>query len=152
VIQGRHDTHPKRRGLAQVPEMIAHGIRVGGSEDCVLDPWYRLGTADMLEVAFMGLHVAQMTSPEAMRSCLALFTDENAAILGIEDYGLRPGARADLVVLDAADPIEALRLRPARLHVVSRGQVVARTDRAPTRMDLPGRPPSNDRRHVQRPR
>jgi cytosine/adenosine deaminase-related metal-dependent hydrolase len=117
-----------------------------------LDPWYRLGTADMLDVAFMALHLAQMTSPEAMRRCFAMVTEENAAILGLEDYGLRPGARADLVLLDAADRIEALRLRPARLHVVSRCRLVARTDRAPTRMDLPGRPPSTDRRHVQRPR
>ena len=66
VIQGRHDTYPKRRGLTRVPEMLKHGIRVGWGQDCVLDPWYPLGTADMLDVAFMGLHVAQMTSPADM--------------------------------------------------------------------------------------
>ena len=70
VLQGRHDTYPKRRGMTRVPEMIAAGIRVGLGQDCVLDPWYSLGTADMLDVAFMGLHVAQMTSPADMRALL----------------------------------------------------------------------------------
>jgi len=64
VLQGRHDTYPKRRGLTRVKEMLALGINVGWGQDCVLDPWYSLGTGDMLDVAFMGLHVAQMTSPK----------------------------------------------------------------------------------------
>ena len=74
VIQGRHDTYPKRRGLTRVPEMLKAGIRVGWGQDCVLDPWYPLGTADMLDVAFMGLHVAQMTSPADMRHCFDMVT------------------------------------------------------------------------------
>ena len=92
TLQGRHDTYPKRRGLTRVKEMRAHGITVGWGQDCVLDPWYSLGTADMLDVAFMGLHVAQMTSPDDMRACFAMVTEENARILNLEGYGLRPGA------------------------------------------------------------
>ena len=61
TLQGRHDSYPKRRGLTRVKEMQAMGITVGWGQDCVLDPWYSLGTGDMLDVAFMGLHVAQMT-------------------------------------------------------------------------------------------
>ena len=74
VLQGRHDTYPKRRGLTRVKEMLALGITVGWGQDCVLDPWYSLGTADMLDVAFMGLHVAQMTSPDEMRTCFDMVT------------------------------------------------------------------------------
>ena len=74
VIQGRHDTYPKRRGMTRVPEMLNSGITVAFGQDCVLDPWYPLGTADMLDVAFMGLHVAQMTSPADMRRCFDLVT------------------------------------------------------------------------------
>ena len=81
VPQGRHDTYPKRRGLPRVKEMRAHGITVGWGQDCVLDPWYSLGTADMSDVAFMGLHVAQMTSPADMHACFAMATEENARIL-----------------------------------------------------------------------
>ena len=91
VLQGRHDTYPKRRGMTRVPEMIKAGIRVGFGQDCVLDPWYSLGTADMLDVAFMGLHVAQMTSPADMRRCFDMVTSVNAAIMGLDGYGLAVG-------------------------------------------------------------
>lgn len=148
VLQGRHDTYPKRRGLTRVKEMQALGIAVGWGQDCVLDPWYSLGTADMLDVAFMGLHVAQMTSPDEMRQCFDMVTNVNARIMGLEDYGLRVGAKASLVVLDASDPIEALRLRPDRLCVIAKGKVISRRVRNDARLDLPGRPGSVRRRHA----
>jgi cytosine deaminase len=146
TIQGRHDTYPKRRGMTRVPEMIRHGIRVGFGQDCVLDPWYSLGTADMLDVAFMGLHVAQMTSPADMRRCYDMVTSENAAILGLEGYGLSPGCRADIVVLEAGDQIEALRLRAQRLLVVAKGRIIARRGSSAAEMSLPGRPATVSRR------
>jgi cytosine/creatinine deaminase len=146
TIQGRHDTYPKRRGMTRVPEMIRHGIRVGFGQDCVLDPWYSLGTADMLDVAFMGLHVAQMTSPADMRRCYDMVTSENAAILGLEGYGLSPGCRADIVVLEAGDQIEALRLRAQRLLVVAQGRIIARRGSSAAEMSLPGRPATVSRR------
>jgi cytosine deaminase len=147
TIQGRHDTFPKRRGLTRVKEMQAHGIPVGWGQDCVLDPWYPLGTADMLDVAFMGLHVAQMTHPEEMRRCFDMVTEGNAGILNLEGYGLHVGAKASLVVLDAGNPVEALRLRPDRLCVISKGRIVARRARNDARLDLPGRPDTVRRRH-----
>ncbi len=139
VLQGRHDTFPKRRGLTRVREMQAHGITVGWGQDCVLDSWYSLGTADMLDVAFMGMHVAQMTHPDEMARCFTMVTETNAQIIGLSDYGLKPGAQASLVVLDAGDPIEALRLRPARLAVVSKGKIVARSARGDAELAIPGR-------------
>jgi cytosine deaminase len=142
TLQGRHDTYPKRRGMTRVPEMLQYGIRVGFGQDCVMDPWYSLGTADMLDVAFMGLHVAQMTSPADMRRCFAMVTSESAAIMGLEDYGLGKGCRADLVVLDAADPEEAIRLRAGRLMVIAGGEIIARGEAANMRLNLPERPES----------
>ena len=150
VIQGRHDSFPKRRGLTRVKELQAMGIPVAWGQDCVRDPWYPLGTADMLDVAFMGLHVAQMTHPAEMRACFDMVTEVPAAILGLEGYGLAPGCTASLVVLDAADPVEALRLRPARLAVVSKGRVVAESPRGTARLALPGRPTHLQRRHAAR--
>ncbi|MEL6643766.1 MAG: amidohydrolase family protein [Pseudomonadota bacterium] len=147
MLQGRHDTYPKRRGLTRVKEMQAAGIRVGWGQDCARDPWYSLGTADMLDVAFMGLHVAQMSSPEEMRRCFDMVTVENAAILGLADYGLHEGAVASLVVLDAGDPIEAVRLRPDRLVVISKGKVVSQKTRNDSRLTLEGRPETVRRRH-----
>jgi cytosine/creatinine deaminase len=148
TLQGRHDTYPKRRGLTRVKEMQAHGIIVGWGQDCVLDPWYSLGTADMLDVAFMGLHVAQMTHPEEIRRCFDMVTVENAKIMGLKDYGLAPGCTASLVVLDAGNPTEALRLRPDRLAVVAKGTVIVERSRNDARLAIPGRPATATRRHA----
>jgi len=147
MLQGRHDTFPKRRGLTRVKEMQAHGIIVGWGQDCVLDPWYSLGTGDMLDVAFMGLHVAQMSHPDEMRRCFNMVTVENARIMGLAGYGLEPGCSASLVVLDAGNPIEALRLRPDRLAVVAKGRLVAQQVRNNSRLSLPGRSAEVRRRH-----
>jgi len=147
MLQGRHDIFPKRRGLTRVKEMQALGIRVGWGQDCVLDPWYSLGTADMLDVAFMGLHVAQMSSPADMAKCFDMVTTVNAAIMGLDHLGLAVGKRASLVVLDAGDPIEAVRLRPERLCVISRGKVVAQRRQHDTTLAIEGRPGSVNRRH-----
>ena len=148
MLQGRHDTYPKRRGQTRVPEMLKHGIRVGFGQDCVLDPWYSLGTADMLDVAFMGMHVAQMTSPEDMRRCFDMVTKESAAIMGLADYGLDVGKKASLVVLDAGNPTEAVRLRAERLCVIAKGKVIASRPRGDANLSLPGRPDSVRRRHL----
>ena len=147
TLQGRHDSYPKRRGLTRVKEMQAMGITVGWGQDCVLDPWYSLGTGDMLDVAFMGLHVAQMTHPVEMARCFQMVTEDNARIMGLQGYGLRVGDMASLVVLDAGNPIEALRLRPDRLCVISKGRVIAERARNDAVLSLPGRPGSVRRRH-----
>ena len=139
TLQGRFDSYPKRRGMTRVPELLAAGINVSLGHDCVMDPWYGLGSHDMLEVAHMALHVAQMTGQEQMRALFDAVTVNGAKTLGLADYGLRPGAKADLVVLAAADPVEALRLRPARLYVIRRGRVIATTSAPATQVTLDGR-------------
>ncbi|HVJ32263.1 MAG TPA: amidohydrolase family protein [Terriglobia bacterium] len=127
TLQGRHDTYPKRRGMTRVKELLAAGINVAFGHDCVMDPWYSLGSHDMLEVAHMGLHVGQMTGIAEMKSCFAAVTTNGAKALNLTGYGIAPGCHADLVMLQARDAIEALRLRPARLAVIRRGRVIAET-------------------------
>jgi cytosine deaminase len=144
TLQGRADSYPKRRGMTRVPEMLTAGIDVAFGHDCVMDPWYSLGSADMLEVAHMGLHVAQMTGIDAMLAAFDAVTANAARIIGLEGYGIAPGCRADCVVLDARDPIEAIRLRAARLAVVRGGKIVARTPPARATLSLEGRPPEVD--------
>jgi cytosine deaminase len=146
TLQGRHDSYPKRRGMTRVPELLAAGVPVAFGHDCVMDPWYALGSGDMLEVAHMGLHVAQMTGQEAMRQCFLAVTETAARILGLDGYGIAPGCHADLVLLDAADPIEAIRLRAARRLVLRRGAVLAESPPNRPRLDLPGRPAATDLR------
>ena len=144
TLQGRHDTYPKRRGMTRVPELLAAGVPVAFGHDCVMDPWYGLGSGDMLEVAHMGLHVAQMTGQAAMRQCFKAITETPARILGLQGYGIAPGCRADLVWLDAADPVEAIRLRAARRLVLRAGQVVSEAPPARATLHLPDRPATVD--------
>ncbi|MET0344680.1 MAG: amidohydrolase family protein [Casimicrobiaceae bacterium] len=144
AIQGRHDTYPKRRGMTRVPELMAAGVTVAFGHDCVMDPWYPLGSADMLEVASMGLHVAHMTGQDAMRACFDAVTVNAAKILHLDGYGIAPGNRADFVLLQAHDPVEAIRLRATRLKVFRGGRVIAETPPAAARLHLDGRPAGVD--------
>ncbi|BDT67698.1 cytosine deaminase [Comamonadaceae bacterium OS-1] len=144
TLQGRGDTYPKRRGMTRVPEMMAHGLTVALGQDCVMDPWYSLGSGDMLEVASMGLHVAQMTSQAAMRQCFDAVTVNPAKILHLDGYGLEPGCWADFVLLQAQDPVEAIRLRATRLQVYKRGKLISQTPAATASLQLPGRPAQTD--------
>jgi cytosine deaminase len=144
TLQGRHDTYPRRRGLTRIPELRAAGVNVALGQDCVMDPWYGLGQADMLDVAHMAVHAVPMTSREAIAWSFAGVTEAPARVMGLEGYGLHVGAFADFVLLQAADPIEAVRLRAERLAVVRRGKVIARTPERRSTLALQGRPPTLD--------
>ncbi|MDH3667486.1 MAG: amidohydrolase family protein [Paracoccaceae bacterium] len=143
-IQGRRDTYPKRRGQTRIPELMAAGLNVAYGHDCVMDPWYSLGSGDMLEVASMALHVGQMTSRAAMRQCFDAVTANPAKALGLEGYGIAPGHRADMVLLQAADPVEAIRLRATRLAVVRKGRVIATAPEQVSTLKIEGRPDTID--------
>jgi cytosine deaminase len=136
TLQGRHDTYPKRRGMTRVKELMEAGINVAFGQDALLDPWYSFGSCDMLEVAHMGLHVAQMTGGDQIRQIFEAVTYNGAKVMGLEGYGLEPGCRADVVILQAADTHEALRLKPARLFVIRRGKIIAETPPVISRLKL----------------
>jgi cytosine deaminase len=136
TLQGRHDTYPKRRGMTRVKELMQAGINVAFGQDAQLDPWYSFGSSDMLEVAHMGLHVAQMTAVDQMQRMFDAVTCNGAKVMGLEGYGLEPGCHGDVVILQAADIQEALRLKPARLYVIRRGNVIAETSPVVSRLQL----------------
>ncbi len=138
TLQGRHDSYPKRRGMTRVKEMTAMGINVALGHDCVMDPWYSLGSHDMLEVAHMAVHVGQMTGVSEMQAMYDAVTVHSAKVMNLENYGLETGCNADLVILQARDKIEAIRLKPARLFVVRRGKIVSRTKPVFAALNLDG--------------
>jgi len=142
TLQGRHDTYPKRRGMTRVPELMAAGVNVAMGGDCVMDPWYGMGSADMLEVAHMGLHVAQMTSQTGIRQCFDAVTVNAAKLMHLEGYGIEPGCDASFVLLQATSPMDAIRLRANRLKVWKKGKLLAETPEVSARMHVPGRPES----------
>ena len=140
MLQGRHDAYPKRRGQTRVRELRDAGITVGFGSDCVMDPWYSLGRADMLDVAFMGLHVGQLSSREDMAWCFDAVTINSAEIMGLEGYGIAAGCDANFNLLQADGRIEAIRLRAHRLAVVRKGCVISKNMPISTEMSLEGRP------------
>jgi cytosine deaminase len=147
TLQGRHDTYPKRRGMTRVPELLAAGVNVAFGHDCVLDPWYGMGSADMLEVAHMGLHVAQMTSRRGIQDCFEAVTSRAARVMHLDSYGIAPGCDASFVLLQAMDPEEAIRLRATRLQVWRKGRLLAESAPASSRLHLPGRQTATSFRH-----
>lgn len=125
MLQGRHDSYPRRRGQTRVPELRDAGITVGFGSDCVMDPWYSLGRADMLDIAFMGLHVGQLSSVADMSWCFDAVTEHSAHIMNLEGYGVAQGCKANFVLLQASGKIEAIRLRAHRLAVVRQGRLIS---------------------------
>lgn len=140
TLQGRHDSYPKRRGMTRVPELMAAGVNVAFGHDCVMDPWYGMGSGDMLEVAHMGLHVAQMTSQKGIRQCFDAVTTNGAKVMHLQGYGLEVGCDASFVLLQARDAVEAIRLRANRLKVWKKGKPVAEMAEVVARLRLAGRP------------
>ncbi|TLX08146.1 amidohydrolase family protein [Rhizobium sp. MHM7A] len=140
LLQGRHDTYPKRRGMTRVRELMDAGLNVSFGHDCVMDPWYSMGSGDMLEVGHMAIHVAQMAGIEDKKKIFDALTVNSAKTMGLAGYGLEKGCNADLVILQARDPLEALRLKPNRLAVIRRGKVVARSAPRIGELFLDGRP------------
>ncbi|MDE2790429.1 MAG: amidohydrolase family protein [Paracoccaceae bacterium] len=151
TIQGRHDTYPKRRGLTRIREMLAEGIPVALGHDCVMDPWYALGSHDMLEVAKMAVHVGHMTGVDDMQAMYESVTTTAAAAMRLEGYGLEPGCHADLVVLQASNPIEAMRIQATRLQVLRRGEIIASSRPAESRLCIGGAEVSVDFTERNRP-
>jgi cytosine deaminase len=138
LIQGRLDAYPKRRGFAQLKELLAAGVNVSLGNDVIMDPWYSLGRADM-EAASLALHFTYMSGRDEIPEMLRCATERGARTLAIEDeYGIEEGKPADLVVYDAPSAPEVLRLHPARRWVIRRGRVVAET--TPARTTLLGEP------------
>lgn len=129
TLQGRTDTYPKRRGVTRVKELWQRGLNVSLGHDCVQDPWYSLGTGNMLDVASMAVHVCQMTGIDEMNACYNMVTWHGAKTLHITDeYGIEEGKLANLVVLDAGDRYDAIRRRATVRYVISQGKIIASTE------------------------
>ena len=129
TLQGRTDTYPKRRGITRVKELWQQGSNISLGHDCVQDCWYSLGTGNMLDVAFMLVHVSQMTGKTEIDACYNMVTWNGAKTLNVEDqYGIEVGKPASLIVLDAIDRFDAIRRRATIRYVISQGTLLASTE------------------------
>lgn len=135
-LQGRFDTYPKRRGITRVKEMLEAGINVCFGHDDVFDPWYPLGTANMLQVLHMGLHVCQLMGYGQINDGLNLITTHSARTMHLQDYGLKVGNSANLVILPAENGFDAVRRQTPVRYSIRHGAVIAETQPATTRLYL----------------
>lgn len=126
-LQGRFDTYPKRRGITRVKEMLEMNINVCFGHDDVFDPWYPLGTASMLQVLHMGMHVCQLMGYEQLDAGINLITTHSARTLQLKDYGIERGNSANLVILPAESGFDALRRQVPVQYSIRHGRVIAET-------------------------
>ena len=136
-LQGRFDDYPKRRGITRVKELLGAGINVCFGHDDVFDPWYPLGTANLLQVLHMGLHITQMMGFDEINNSLDLITHHSARTLGLQGYGIAVGQRANLLILPADSGFDAVRRQVPVRYSVRGGAVIAQTVPAQTQVFLP---------------
>ncbi len=127
IVQGRKDRQPQRRGITRVKELLAAGVNVSCGQDDLQNMFYPFGNMDMLEVAMMTAHAAHLSSPEEIRQAFDMPRYNAARGRRLQNYGVKVGAEANLVVLDARSDIEALRSRPDRRYVIRKGKVLVET-------------------------
>ena len=135
-LQGRFDTYPKRRGVTRVKEMLKNNINVCFGHDDVFDPWYPLGTANMLQVLHMGLHVCQLMGYGQINDGLKLVTENSAKALGLTDYGIKEGNSANFIVLPAENGFDAVRRQVPTHYSIRHGKVISETQLAKTTIHL----------------
>ncbi len=135
-LQGRFDTYPKRRGVTRVKEMLKNNINVCFGHDDVFDPWYPLGTANMLQVLHMGLHVCQLMGYGQINDGLKLVTENSAKALGLTDYGIQEGNSANFIVLPAENGFDAVRRQVPTRYSIRHGKVISETQLAKTTIHL----------------
>lgn len=136
-LQGRFDSYPKRRGLTRVKELKAAGLNVCFGHDDIFDPWYPLGTGNMLQVAHMGIHVGQLMGYEEIVDAVDFVTKNSARTLQIEDvYGVEEGKPANFIVLNAENEYEAIRKQATVRYSFRNGKIIAETQPQQTTITL----------------
>lgn len=136
-LQGRFDSYPKRRGITRVKELLEAGINVCFGHDDIFDPWYPLGTGNMLQVLHMGLHVCQMMGYSQINNSIDLITKNSAKALNIEnEYGIEVGKPANLIILDGENGYDAIRRQASILYSIRNGKILAKTRPSKTVLHL----------------
>ncbi|QNB47250.1 cytosine deaminase [Thermanaerosceptrum fracticalcis] len=139
VLQNRTDGYPRRRGHTRVDEMSARGVNVSIGHDSIMDPWYPLGKGSMLQAANLLLHMAHLSGYDQIYQLYDMITDNSAKTLNIQEkYGIEAGKPADMIVLNASDEMDAIRLMSECLYVIKNGRIVASTQPAKSEVTLHG--------------
>jgi hypothetical protein len=126
-LMGRKDKQPIRRGVTRVKDFLKAGVNIAYASDNIRDPFRPYGNADMLEEGLLTAQVLQMGTPSELETVFRMGTYNPAKILGLKNYGTQVGCKADLVLLEAASPSEALISQATKAYVFKNGKPVAKT-------------------------
>ncbi len=127
LLQSRMDGYPKKRGVARADDMLARGVNVSIGHDSVMDPWYSMGKANLLQQAFIMLHLGQMIGTEQVQQLFDMITINSAKTLHLDNYGIEVGNQADMIIYDAATVDDIIRLQSECTHVIRKGKVICET-------------------------
>ena len=130
VLQNRMDGYPRKRGLTRVDEMLDRGINVAIGHDSIMDPWYSMGKASMTLAAFLLFHMGHMNGAAQIQQLFDMITDNSAKAMCLDDYGIKEGNQADLIIFDAATESDIIRLQSECTHVIRKGKIICRTSPA----------------------
>jgi cytosine deaminase len=128
-VKARADTRRTWRGVARLGELREAGVNVAVSTNNIVNPFTPYGHPDLLRQALVTAMAAHLGNLDQMAWLLDFITTNPARAIGLRDYGLAEGCRADLVVLDARDAAQAITEQAEKLYVIKSGRVVARSYR-----------------------
>ena len=107
-MTGRDQDHSVRRGVADVNLLAECGVNCSLSTNNVLNPFTPFGDASLLRMANLQANVCQISGADRLRECFAMLTERSARLMNLTDYGVKVGNPADIVVLDATTPEQAV--------------------------------------------
>ncbi len=120
-MQGRDQTDNVRRGVVDVNVLVEHGVNCSISTNNILNPFTPLGDGNLIRMANLQANVCQISHPHRLRECFAMLTERSARLMNLQDYGIAVGKPADIVVIDALTPEQAVAENAAPLVVFKRG-------------------------------
>jgi cytosine deaminase len=129
-MMGRDQEYSVRRGVADVNLLVECGVNCSLSTNNVLNPFTPYGDASLLRMANLQANVCQISGAARLRECFAMLTERSARLMNLKDYGIAVGNPADIAVLDAATPEQAVAEICQPLAVFKRGRRTVTRPRA----------------------
>ena len=135
-LMGRHMTHGVMRGVTAAHKLLHHGVNCTLSTNNVLNPFTPFGDCSLVRMANIYANICQVGSARDTRECFNMITTRSAKLMNLDDYGLEVGKPADLAVLDAESPEQAVAELAPVLYAFKRGRRTV--TRAPAVLHRPG--------------
>jgi cytosine deaminase len=124
-MMSRRDTHNVRRGVAPLHQLHDWGVNVGTATNNIQNLFTPFGDGDLLKIGSLLAHVLHWGTTARHEFCLDVLTKNAARAIGIQDYGVEPGAVADFVLLDAPSASAAIATASPNRTVFKAGKIVA---------------------------